>query len=293
MIFSIIAYQDKKGQSKSDIMWLSKENMRNVTDDDIMHFSKIIKHNIVISPFHYNNGTRHLDNVQPEIDMLMYDIDEHNLSINEIEEILSPFEAIVQETWSSTPDDKKYRLYFPFDGKMSIDKRFFQRFTRLVAKHLNLNRYIDTNTNDMARGYIQRKDKPVHIINKDGKRLPVKGLQTIYNQAIKEVVYEESQKAFRDLERKEKKQQNGTASLYRYQMPQDYQRLRSNSYIKECLQEAQPGHRNKPAFKIVSFCKNILDIPEMTVLAFMKLCSEFQGSDYVKQKVVHQMYEGA
>lgn len=108
--------------------------------EEDMQFSELeelLNMNAVYSPFRFKEGKRNKDNIEGGTGMLILDIDNGNMTDEEVHLLLDSYTHYVVR--SSDPDNAyKYRVILSLDVELDVDAVVFKTFAQCVADDLGL-----------------------------------------------------------------------------------------------------------------------------------------------------------
>jgi len=106
-------------------------------DMDFSDMADLLTHNAVYSPFRFEGGVRGNDNVRGGTGMLVMDIDQGNMTDDEVHLLLESYRHYVVR--SSDPDNAyKYRVIMSLDVLLDVEPALYKVFVQCVAEELGL-----------------------------------------------------------------------------------------------------------------------------------------------------------
>lgn len=132
--------------------------------------ANMLKGDFIYSPYEFKNGKRNLDNLINRTNLIVFDIDETDDTIDECHNNLADINHIIASTSDKT-NPYKYRIIIPFDKEVEIENKIYKQLCKDIAIDYLPSVKIDLLSQSQI--YYAYKDSVVYITN-DAINLPIK-----------------------------------------------------------------------------------------------------------------------
>lgn len=130
----------------------------------------MLKGDFIYSPYEFKDGKRNLENLINKTNLIVFDIDETDETIEECHNNLEDINHIVAST-SDKENPYKYRVIIPFDREIEIENRIYKQLCKDIAMDYLPSIKIDLLSQSQI--YYAYKDSIVYMTN-DAINLPIK-----------------------------------------------------------------------------------------------------------------------
>jgi energy-coupling factor transporter ATP-binding protein EcfA2 len=190
--FGISYIDTKEVYNKKDRVKFMKQPMKYI-EVDFERIKNMLTKNFIYCGFQFKNGIRNMENIIKKTNLLIFDIDKAEISMQEMSDCLNDIKHIVCST-SDKENIYKYRVIIPLDRYVEIEN--YKALMKLVAKDYLIGVNIDLLPE--AQVFYSYKDSVV-IENIDGELLNIKEyLLMVRNNQIKELTPKEKKEALED-----------------------------------------------------------------------------------------------
>lgn len=132
--------------------------------------ANMLKGDFIYSPYQFKDGKRNTENLINRTNLIVFDIDETDDTIDECHNNLADVNHIIASTSDKT-NPYKYRIILPFDKEVEIDNRIYKHLCKDIAMDYLPSVKIDLLSQSQI--YYAYKDSVVYITN-DADNLPIK-----------------------------------------------------------------------------------------------------------------------
>lgn len=132
--------------------------------------ANLLKNKFIYSPYKYINGERRTENLINKTNLIIFDIDESDISIEECHNNLSDINHIVSTT-SDKDNIYKYRVILPFDREVEIETKIYKRLCQEIA--IDYLTGIKYDNLSQVQAYYSYEDSRVYITT-DAENLKIK-----------------------------------------------------------------------------------------------------------------------
>ncbi len=183
--FGISYIDTKEVYDKKDRVKFMKQRMKYV-EIDFERLKSMLSKNFIYCGFEFKDGIRNLENIIRRTNLLIFDIDNSEITMEEMSHCLADIKHIVCSTSDKT-NIYKFRVIIPLDRYVEIKN--YKDLMNLVAKDFFMGVKIDT----LPESQIFYSYKDANVIeNLDGELLNIKDyLLMVKNNTIKELTPKE------------------------------------------------------------------------------------------------------
>lgn len=132
--------------------------------------ANMLKGDFIYSPYQFKDGKRNTENLINRTNLIVFDIDETDDTIDECHNNLADVNHIIASTSDKT-NPYKYRIILPFDKEVEIDNKIYKHLCKDIAMDYLPSVKIDLLSQSQI--YYAYKDSVVYITN-DADNLPIK-----------------------------------------------------------------------------------------------------------------------
>ena len=190
--FGISYIDTKKVYDKKDRVKFMNQPMKYV-EVDFEAIKRMLQKNFIYCGFQFKDGIRNMENIIKRTNLLIFDIDESEISMNEMSDCLSDIKHIVCST-SDKENIYKFRVIVPLDRYVEISN--YKSLMKIVAKDYFLGVKVDI----LPESQIFYSYEGSNVIeNTNGELLNIKEyLLMVKNNTIKELTPKEKTQLLED-----------------------------------------------------------------------------------------------
>ena len=159
-----ISYIDCKGANKADRLKYLSTPLKYISVE-FRRLLGLLNGDFIYSPFEFKDGIRNKDNLINTTNLIVFDVDDANISYKELHEVLKDSVNHIIATTSDKNNIYKYRVVIPLNHRVSIQPKYWNKVLRMVSSDFLL----DTKFDNLSQVQIYYSYKDSEILYTDDK----------------------------------------------------------------------------------------------------------------------------